>query len=215
MLVEEVAAIYRAFVDESRANWHTGVVSTFLKQGYNVFRRRIARQQPFIYATSVDIATSGYSYDLAVGPPSILGASPTAAAAEKLLELRTINSDGSEGAEVSIVENPDHGVRNYRSSAWLRGTVLNFNYSGSESLRLWYMPVSTVDWTKTVSGDNEFIDDLNQFHELIAVYAAEYYGVRDGAAPRVKSIKDRAEKELAFFLLEYSGNRQEINIYNG
>tara|TARA_R110000751_G_scaffold106797_2_gene202915 strand:+ start:189 stop:431 length:243 start_codon:yes stop_codon:yes gene_type:complete len=45
--------------------------------------------------------------------------------------------------------------------------------------------MSQVDWTKFAPTDNEFIDNLTPFHSIIAMLAAQYYQVADGAANQV------------------------------
>jgi len=52
----------------------------------------------------------------------------------------------------------------------------------TDFFRIEYVPASTVDWTKHGVGDNEYIDDLQDQHPLIALLAAQYYQIRDGAA---------------------------------
>lgn len=215
MYAEEIANLYRSWVDESDAAWHTSIIPTILKVGYNEFRRRIIEQQPFVYASSVDIAVSGYSYDLRAAAVSVLGATPTDTRMEKALELRYINPGGRPGHGIPIMPDTSQMLRQSSGAACIRASVLEFNWLVNETLRFWYVGEPSVDWTRISAGDNEFVDDLGAYHELIAVYAAEYYGIRDNATPRVERVRQRLERSLVDFLLRYHSDRIEIGSLHG
>ena len=84
----------------------------------------------------------------------------------------------------------------------LGGTVLRFSESQSgETVRIEYVPVSAVDWTRLTAGDNEFVDDFDAFHDLIALYAYKQYSIRDGAPnPELDGQLARREVELELYL---------------
>lgn len=206
MLVEDVAALYKVWVEESSSAWHNGVFKTFLEQGYNMFRQRVIRMSAFMYATSVNITPIGAVYDLVTGVPSVLGLAPSATKMERVLELRYTESDTVDGVAIQLVQSPHQLARVVGIAACIRDGKIQFNSEPGSELRLWYLPASTIDWTKTVIGDNEFIDDLDPFHALIAVYAAEFYGVRDGMVPPIQRIKATLEEDLENFLMRYQGD---------
>lgn len=205
MLVEEVAKLYSTWVDETNAAWHTSVLPLLLARGYNMFRQKVIRQQPLIYATSINIQPSQYQYDLANDVPSIMGSSPMAARLETILELRYIEGDGHEGTRVQLVPDAHQLARVVGTAGVLRGSIIQFNATIGEQLKLWYIPETSVDWAKTITGDNEWIDDLGAYHELIAVYASQYYAIKDGMTPSIGAIKNVMEEELDNFLFRYNG----------
>lgn len=210
MLVEEIAALYNTWVDVGKVSWHASELTTILKVGYNMFRLKVIEQQPMIYAASADIAVSGYTYDLRAGVVSVLGATPTNVRMEKALELRFIESNGRVGGLIKLMADPFQIMQESSAAACLRASKLEFNFSGNDTFRFWYVAESIVNWTKTNVDDDEFVDDLSAYHELIAMYAAEYYGIRDGASPRLQGLKRILERSLIDFLFRYQGDQLEI-----
>lgn len=209
MNATQVADLYRTFVDSDDPSWHQGVISTFLAQGYEMFRQKVIRMQPFIYAGSVDITVNGYEYDLATDAVTIMGASPTATKMSTLIEIRRITPTGRDGERITLASDIE-AMRKEATSVTLVGTKLKFSGLITDTLRVWYVKKSIVDWTKIAPADTEYIDDLDDHHQLIAIYAAEMYGVRDGAAPRTIAIKQMLEASLEDFLFRYGGSSVQI-----
>lgn len=173
----------RTFVDDTSAR-------DALSRAYAEFRRVVTRGDPWFYVTSVDLVLNGASYDLATGVPSVLGASPTATKMFRENALELLNAAGeSKGlfTPADAVQDvmlpwsttPMQVVGHYM----IRNRVLLLDRAVQATVRLWYVPFHTVDWTKDTSGDNEYIDDLDDsFHELIALIAVHaYYNLRDSA----------------------------------
>lgn len=191
MLVEEVSALFLQFVDEQDTTFLTPAQRQFyLKTAYDAFRNEVAGIDAFFYATNVDFSvTDALSYPLGSGATIILG--PNAAAGtrmERPLRLVLLN-DGSEeigylGRKGNI---DDVRPQDSTSFAWsgfyqLTNRTLYFDRKFTSSMRLYYIPETSVDWSRDTSGDNEYIDDMNQWHDIIARLAVrDYYAVRDGA----------------------------------
>ena len=180
--------------------------SVWLEMAYNEFREHVVGVAPEIFMKRATITMDNSNeYDLAnppVGGLTLLGANAT----ERLYRLYRIsveNADGSVSRYLQPIANPmafsnqDTSVGN----GWtLTGTRLLTSGRSSADLRLEYVPMSTVDWTKTLASDNEFIDDLTPFHSLIALMAAQYYQVADAAA---NSVLDRQMQMRLSKLDEY------------
>ena len=64
---------------------------------------------------------------------------------------------------------------------YLDGNVLRFNRPVSGTIQIWYYPQSLINWTSAIAPDaNLFIDNLVQFHIIIALLAAIEYGAPNG-----------------------------------
>ena len=51
--------------------------------------------------------------------------------------------------------------------------------------------------------NTDFIDDLHDFHDLIALYAAEYYYSRvQGSNAKLEQLRVRREHDLATYIVE-------------
>ena len=59
----------------------------------------------------------------------------------------------------------------------LEGTVLRFSGKITDTIRLYYLPKSTVSFSEI---NSTLIDDLTEFHDLIVLFAYGNYAIRDG-----------------------------------
>lgn len=208
MNVFEVATLYKGYVDENDPSWHSDVIPTYLKLGYADFRKFVNTINPWIYGTSVDIDVNGYSYDLANAAITILGKSPTNTKLSRLLQVWTTQNNLL-GTPLEASLGPREQYTNnctYR----LENTVLHFSSSVTKRLRLFYIPQSTVNWGLLGSLDDEYIDDLDEHHELIAIYAAMRYGARDEGMPLILDLKGRKEQELNDHIFHFHGEAGNV-----
>ncbi len=207
MNVFEVATLYKGYVDEDSAEWHEDVFPIYLKLAYEDFRKAVTQINSWVYATEVDIDITGLDYDLASAAVTILGPAPTNTKMSRLLEVWAVT-----GGRVRYPLEAALGPREqYNNCAYrLQGTVLKFTALVEQKLRLYYLPQSTVDWTKVTAVDDEFIDNFDEYHELIAVYAAIRYGVRDGGMPRVLELKRQKELELEEHITHFFGEAGSV-----
>ena len=82
----------------------------------------------------------------------------------------------------------------------LSGTRLIFTGNvGGNTYRIEYIPETTITPASWATGNLTFIDNLTASHPLIALYAARYYMIRDGAPNTVLlaqlETKERGLKE--------------------
>lgn len=180
MYVENVYERFKRYIDEPDQTFVSDAIAQdFLALGYDEFRAIVESIDPYFYATGADLTLSGQQeYDLAMGSVAILGPNVNRPRMSRLLEVLSVNGNGVyPWTQVSS----SRAVRRGERTVQLAGTFLSFSEVVTGTIRLIYSPVSSVDWSKTTAGDNEFIDDLTQFHDVIALLAYEQYAVQDGA----------------------------------
>jgi len=192
MTVTEVRALFDSLADEvDRSFISDAQARAALSRAYGEFRRVVTRGDAWFYAEPVVLTISGSSYNLATGPVSILGASPTNTKMVRALvvELWNATTGTSRGFFKPAAMTEDAmlpGSEPFADTVGtfiIRGRELIFDRTLATTVRLWYVPVSTVNWNLDGPGDTEYIDDLDDsFHDLIALLAiTNYYNLRDGA----------------------------------
>lgn len=202
----EVAAYYRLMIQEPDTSLVSDAQAAIqLDLGYQDFRKKVQQYDDRYYITSADISVTGSSYDLASGAVSILGSSPTNTRMVRLVSIVTTDS----GVETDIWQGVSTrraliGGGNTRDRLFmLEGTTLYFESSlSSNNLTIYYVPISTTVWAGNLgAGAGVYIDDLDQFHELIALYAARRYMIF-GATVDPDALQreiDRVETDLEMF----------------
>lgn len=166
------------------------------------------RYDPSFYDKRVTLTLSDQdSYDLATGAVKLMGPTATLAASGRLASLTRVQSlDGSGNWQfdyepaASIVE-----MQALFSSYFLEATILYFSGLITGSVRLIYTPISAVDFTKITAGQNEEIDELDEFHHLIALYAYGHYAITDGASN--KQIAEQIQRTEASLRRHLSSGR--------
>jgi hypothetical protein len=178
--VAGVSSLFRSYCDEPDTTFLTDAnVAQYLELGYNEFRDLITGISPQTYALGITIAPTGTSYNLATGAVAVLGAAPTTTRMVTLLSIKTRGADDDPDNTIWQGLPSRRALQTASRGFCLEGTTLYFSAKPTGSLILYYIPESTVDWTNTAG--NEWIDDLVQFHDLIALLAYKQYAVRDGA----------------------------------
>ena len=202
----EVAAYYRLMIQEPDTSLVSDAQAAIqLDLGYQDFRKKVQQYDDRYYITSADISVTGSSYDLAAGAVSILGSSPTNTRMVRLVSIVTTDS----GVETDIWQGVSTrraliGGGNTRDRLFmLEGTTLYFESSLSScNLTIYYVPISTTVWAGNLgAGAGVYIDDLDQFHELIALYAARRYMIF-GATVDPDALQreiDRVETDMEMF----------------
>lgn len=189
MLVEEVAALFRSYTDESDTTYMTSAnVALYLKLGYAELRGKWARVDPSVYETIVNLPLAGvteYDFALAANPVRLLGnpgGGLTGPRLQRIVELIAVTQQSwivgptsFTGVQSLALLSP--GTWRY----YFTGTKLLFSENINNTLKLRYLGEPNVDWTKQTVGDNERIDDNEDYHDIIALLAAQIYAIRDGA----------------------------------
>jgi hypothetical protein len=150
----------------------------------------VTDHDPHIFATRVTITASGKSYDLAdtnnavtvmgppvVGPPS----HPTNTRLDTLVAVASVDSSDDFAYYLDPAASWTELTQGPANYYLLAGTVLYFSDDRSDTLRLEYVPVSAVDWTRQTAGDNEWMDELVNYHDIIAQLAYLHYAPMDSA----------------------------------
>lgn len=190
MIVTEIRSLFNQLIDEGTISFVDDVDARgALKRAYKTFRRAVTDSDSWFYATTVDLTVAGSTYNLASGAVTVLGASPTATRLMKLLLIEVINSTGTSVGWLRPADQLEDIIVPWTTASLqfigtyaLRNTTLHFSNSYTGTLRLHYVPDSTVNWALDGSGDTEFIDNVpDDLQELIAYIAyTDYYAQRDG-----------------------------------
>jgi len=201
--VDEVGALLTSYCDEDDTTFLTsGNVQTYLEIAYRRFRAVVQRHDPYFYATRVNISVANAdSYDLGTGAVILLGSGVlTGARLVHLVGVERVDASGNWAYDYKPAADFDE-LRLLDNGYLLRGSVLHFSLRQTATVRLVYVPAPAVDWSKLSSSDTEFIDDLEPYHDLIALYAYAHYAIRDGAGnPQVDALLARREAELIRYL---------------
>lgn len=188
MNVAEVVSYWRLLVQEPDETFITDAnVTVLLRNAYREFRGSVGRYSDNFYITTATIAVSGGSYDLATAAVTIMGATPTNTRMRRLINIADVDSAspgfGTVYQGVSTRRALFAGTNNNANLFYLEGTTLWFeNDNTGTSLLVTYEPVEAVDWTVLTA--NTFIDELPEFHDLIALYAARRYQAIDASDNR-------------------------------
>ena len=181
MNVTEIKALFRAYCDEPDETFlsNDNVVS-YLQRGYDEFRRRITALNPYTFAIDVDVAVSGTSYDL--GSPTsaviLLGAN-VPVGVQRMMDLVSVRSKNTASPYQGFQYKGSSSVKgllNSYQTYTLQGTNLIFSESVDSTLVITYVPESDVNWLT-----GTFVDDMAQFHDMIALFAVQQYQIRDAA----------------------------------
>ena len=91
---------------------------------------------------------------------------------------------------------------------WLDGKILRFSVPVSGQIQIWYLPTDTIDWNAAIApGANKFVDNLTQFHDIIALLAAEQYYIQQAQPNQMLELqlRRRTDKMMEFFAQARSG----------
>ena len=186
MTVEEVAALFRVYMDEPDQTFVSDAqMVIWLTSAYDDFRALVTEMDPQIYSRQQVYSLSNVRLlDLATSAPAILG--PTAAAGTRLYQLVNIYSIESPSQPNNIVENLQPslsvtGTYDSRADYTLRGTELVFPEAVTMDIRIDYIPEPSVTWSNAGGAGTTYIDDLNRFHDIIAMLAYLQYAIVDVA----------------------------------
>ena len=207
----EVYNLFRALVDETDETFLTPAdTDAYLKQGHSEFRNLITGIDPeyFIERTFMSpLASTSLALDLTDGNNfvdgnPILGQSAVTAnkLMSRMVRMGVVDDAASDALSYYMVPcnsalDVQRGEGDYCISG--QNLVMGSDFSGSV-IRMEYLRDPVIVWTPAAT---DYIDDLAAHHALIALYAAQYYAIRDGAenVPLMRQL-GRKEKELREFL---------------
>ncbi len=205
MNVGEVYDLFRSLVDEPDETFlSVADTQTYLHAGHLEYRSFITDINPEIFSSRIWVVPTSREVELAGTIfSSSAAAAPAADQAERLIRVGLVDSQA--GDSLSYYLTPCQtpvGVENAEGDYCLVGTKLIFvgSLSGS-TLRIEYVRVPSLTKTQWVTASAAFIDNLPNYHPLIALYAARYYAIRDGATNQALLAQlNTKENELKQFL---------------
>ena len=203
--VDQVINTFRTYIDEPDQTFvPDSLVESMLNLGYIEFRRKVTNIDPNIYARTIDVAAPGSTQvDLTALPAPILGS--TAAVQNRLISLLSVYIVDQTNDLPSLVFNSVQSLEASQSTGdavFFTSNILMFNYVVQRPLKIAYVPGHNVQFQ--AGAGVQFIDDLDAFHDMIALYAYKQYAIADAATSEqiVGQLQIR-EREL----IDYLSNR--------
>lgn len=219
MYVDQIYTMMRGLVDDpNRVFFPDATAIVYLQSAYNEFKSKVATagsEEVFGLTYQPPLLTAAATLNL---NNVLFGATPTQTRCQRI--LRVIEVDATTGALKRPFEPavsfeslaPISGPVSYRGARvrwYLDGRTLRFSEAVSGTIQIVYMPDDTVDWTGgVVTGSTKYVDDLGQFHDIIAMLAAMLYYSKDasGNPTLEKRLARRLEDMQDFFARGRSGD---------
>jgi len=182
--VDQVINTFRTYIDEPDQTFvPDSLVENMLNLAYIEFRRKVTNIDPNIYARTIDVAAPGsVQVDLSALPAPILGS--TAAVQDRLVSLLSVYIVDQTNNLPSLVFNSVQSLEALQSTGdavFFTNNILMFNYVIQRPLRIAYVPGHNVSFQAGQLPPANFIDDLDAFHDMIALYAYKQYAIADAA----------------------------------
>ena len=208
MNVPDVAALYRRYMDEPDQTFvDNAQMAIFLSLAYDDFRSVVIEMDPYVYAASHTVLLSA-ARTLDLSGILLGSAAPAATRLHQLVDIFDVES-------VALPNNvrrrlvPAMNLKSTydgRTDYTLKGTTLFFPYEYSGTIRIDYIPEQYIAWDTGVGGVDVYIDDLNRFHDLIALIAYLQYAILDSAEqPQLVALLMRRQTQLRAYLEGRSG----------
>lgn len=214
MTTAEIASLFVQYTDEADQTFLSSAdIVTFLNLAYNQFRSIVSEEDNYFYANIVTLppisSTQQYDLALAANPVRILGATPTAA---KMYRLLRVGLDNGQNIGLStyylMPSRSSVDVNGDINRYMLRGSVLFFSSTTPLNVNIEYLPYPTTLFsTANITGAGVFLDDLDAFHDIIALLAYRHYAIKDFASnpvlegqlqDRVQQLKDYLSSGRSF-----------------
>ena len=193
MYVNQVGNLVRQLVDDPNQVFLSQArLASFLELAYLQFNSQVTQQAPEVYEVVYTPPTPSGVYDLDLDGV-LFGSNPTQRRCQRI--TRIIAIDPGSGQLIGILQpaasfetlNPNTSssmqLRIYPNLRWwLDGRKVRFSGAITQTIQIWYIPDPNIDWALGLTTSNTYIDDLTQFHDIIALKAAQFYYVADGAS---------------------------------
>jgi len=196
----EVYDLFRSMIDEPDDTFLSKPqAQSMCDMGYREFRQVVSDTMPDAYNTVLSVSVSGREHELA----GVLFRDALGVATHPCQRIIRIGADDGSGNLAWYMtpgQNPTQ-VDNLEVDYCLVGTRLVFSENTSRTIRIEYVPETHISPGAWTSGDLTFIDTFDSHHALIALYAARYYMVRDGAPNNaLLSLMQEKERLLESYL---------------
>ena len=209
MLISEVADLFRTYMDEPDQTFvNDTLVSTWLLRAYDDFRCMVTEIDPTIYSASQTYTlAAARKLDLATAAVPILGstADPRMYQIVNIYEVEASNTDSA--LRMLVPSTSLKSTYDARADYNLRGSELVFNGELTMTIRVDFIPEPTAAQTAAwnVLGAS-YIDDLNRFHDIIALVAYLQYAIVDSADnTQLVALLGRRQQQLMAYLENRSG----------
>ena len=205
----DVANLFKSYADETDNTFLTDdQVKLYLSQGYNDLRDKVSDVNPYIYNIEhlFELTTNQYNLETA----GILGAGAVAGQKlSRLINIARINTTTNNDLIEYLQSAPSIAASNIFQYV-LQGSIINFSGLTSGAFRLEYVPFHNKVFDP--AGAGTYIDDLDNFHDMIALYAYRRYAIRDGA-DNAQLLREIAQKEAALNSFLQSGRSHQASRY--
>jgi hypothetical protein len=205
----DVANLFKSYADETDSTFLTDAqVKLYLAQGYNDLRDKVSDVNPYIYNIEhlFDLTTNQYNLETV----NILGQGATAGKKlSRLINIARINTTTNNDL-IEYLQSAPSIATSQLFQYVLQGSIINFSGLTSGSFRLEYIPFHNTDFDPT--GAAAYIDDLDSFHDMIALYAYRRYAIRDGA-DNAQLLREIVQKEAALNNFLQSGRSHQASRY--
>lgn len=218
MLTDEVATYARHILDDPNTVFlSNSLLATILQRAYVEYRRLLPKEakelryQPAALVGVTQIDLSGV----------LFGSPATNARCQDMTRVQFV--DPATGAFLSLLI-PVSSFESLGQSAgtnwtgmlaglpmrwWLDGRILRFSNPVTATIQIFYIPDDASRFTTgtiTAAG-GVYIDDFDQFHDLIALFAAKHYAMKDGAMspPIMAQMQELRAQMIDYFANTRSG----------
>ena len=205
MLAREVADLLRTYLDEpDQTVVDDTYLASILERAYDDFRQIVVEIDPYVYATRVTQTLSNVKEHSLNGV--ILGASPLYPKMYQLVDIFEVSPSDATDVRYRFVPSLEANPRAMAEYS-LVGTELVFFLKQTGTIRIDYIPVQRINWTTSIgAGLDVAIDDLDAFHDLIALIAYLQYAILDAADnPQLLRLMQRRQQQLKDYLSNRSG----------
>ncbi len=180
MLVADVRTYVRSLCDEADVSYLTpDELTVMLQVAYNQFRRLVMKYDTSFYELTMDF-TAPNSQNLSLNGTLLGAAAPAATRLEKIVRIMVLDAFPN-GTPTSIlppavsIEDLLNKRAAYGLVSWfLQNQILRFSAICSVPIQVQYVAQPNVDWSA-----GTYIDDLGEFHDIIALLAINKFKIKD------------------------------------
>lgn len=215
----QVRELFLQYCDESDSTFLSQTnVQMYLDIGYNRFRQYVQNLFPWFYNNRVNlnIATPSRTISLGAGGFDVYGSAPGNPRLVKIMNL--VEPTAPAGTDFKYIWSQVSTLREVDSSRAFRkffqqGSDLFLSEDYQGDLALYYVPAADVDWYASPA---EFIDEFQDWHDLIAAEAWSEYSIRDeNRSPSMLQERDSKRRRFVEMLQRrQSEGNQYVNKTN-
>lgn len=188
MNTQQIASYTRNILDDPNVVFMpNSLLATFLDLAYYEFRQKVPQEvyEQYYQPAALSAQTTVDLQNILFGPvPTNL--------AQRL--TRVIVIDPSSGNLLNILKPASSfeslapvissgagALVGYGARWWLDGRILRFSIPITGTVQIWYLPDPQIDWLAGISAPT-YVDDISQFHDIIALLASQHYYIKDGSS---------------------------------